>query len=58
MRKQTEYIVLGIGIISILAGVYGGLRTGELGDSLGGIFIGVVLVGTIIVERHNKSKPE
>jgi len=46
MRKQTEYLVIGIGIASILAGIYGGYRTGELMDSLSGVLIGVALIGT------------
>ena len=56
MRKQTEYLVIGIGTASILAGIYGGFRTGELMDSLSGILIGVALIGTIIIERNKKSK--
>ena len=28
MRKQTEYLVIGIGIASILAGIYEAYRTG------------------------------
>jgi hypothetical protein len=58
MRKQTEYLVIGIGIASILAGIYGAYRTGELMDSLSGVLIGVALIGTIIIERNKKSKSE
>jgi uncharacterized sodium:solute symporter family permease YidK len=58
MRKQTAYLVIGIGIASILAGIYGGIRTGELMDSLSGVFIGVALIGTIIIERNRKNKSE
>ena len=54
MRKQTEYLVIGIGITSILAGIYGGFRSGELMDSLNGVLIGVALIGTIIIERNKK----
>ncbi|WP_164721410.1 hypothetical protein [Maribacter sp. MJ134] len=56
MRKQTEYLIIGIGIASILAGIYGAVRTGELIDSLSGVLIGVALIGTIIIERNKKSK--
>jgi hypothetical protein len=58
MRKQTEYLVIGIGIASILAGIYGGVRTGELMDSVSGVLIGIALIGTIIIERNRKSKSE
>lgn len=58
MRKQTEYLIIGIGIASILAGIYGAVRTGELIDSLSGVLIGVALIGTIIIERNKKSKSE
>ncbi|MBT3547955.1 MAG: hypothetical protein HN487_09745 [Flavobacterium sp.] len=58
MRKQTEYLVIGIGIASILAGIYGGFKTGELMDSLSGVLIGVALIGTIIIERNKKTKSE
>ncbi|MDO6761810.1 hypothetical protein Q4566_16500 [Tamlana sp. 2_MG-2023] len=56
MRKQTEYLVIGIGIVSILAGIYGGVRTGELMDSVSGVLIGITLIGAIIIERNRKSK--
>jgi hypothetical protein len=58
MSKQTEYLVIGIGIASILAGIYGAYRPGELMDSLSGVLIGVALIGTIIIERNKKSKSE
>ncbi len=58
MRKQTEYLVIGIGIASILAGIYGGVRTGELMDSVSGVLIGIALIGTVIIERNRKSKSE
>lgn len=56
MRKKTESIIIGIGIASILAGIYAGVSSGELIDSLSGVFIGVALIGTLIIERNNKDK--
>ena len=56
MRKQTEYIVVGIGIASILSGIYGAIKSGELIDSLSGIVIGVALIGTVFIERNRKNK--
>ncbi|MEQ9265818.1 MAG: hypothetical protein RLN81_11390 [Balneolaceae bacterium] len=58
MRKQTGYLVIGIGIASILAGIYGGVRSGELMDSVSGIIIGVALIGTVIIEQNKKDNSE
>ncbi len=58
MRKRTAYIVIGIGIASIIAGIYGAVRSGEIIDSASGIVIGVALIGTVIIERNKKDKSE
>lgn len=58
MRKQTGYLIIGIGIASILAGIYGAVRSGELMDSASGILIGAALIGTVIIERNRKDKSE
>ncbi len=58
MRKQTEYLVIGIGIASILAGIYGAIQSGELIDSLSGALIGIALIGTVIIERNRNNKSE
>lgn len=58
MKKQTEYLVIGIGIASILAGIYGAIRSGELIDSLSGVLIGIALIGTVIIERNRNTKSE
>lgn len=54
MRKQTAYLIIGIGIASILAGVYEVVRTGEYMDSISGVIIGVALIGTVIIEQNKK----
>ena len=56
MKKQTATLIIGIGIASILAGIYGAVRSGELMNSLSGVFIGVALIGTVIFERNKKDK--
>jgi hypothetical protein len=58
MKKQTAALIIGIGIVSILTGIYGGFRSGELIDSLSGVFIGVALIGTPLIERNKKDKTE
>jgi hypothetical protein len=58
MKKQTASLIIGIGIASILAGIYEAFRSGELIDSLSGVFIGIALIGTVIFERNKKDKNE
>ncbi|XLS29623.1 hypothetical protein ACJD0Z_02105 [Flavobacteriaceae bacterium M23B6Z8] len=58
MNKQTASLIIGIGIVSILAGIYAGVRSGEVMDSLSGVFIGVALIGTVLIERNKKEKEE
>ena len=58
MEKRTEYLIFGIALASILAGIYGAGRTGELMESLSGILIGAALIGTVIIERNRKNKSE
>jgi hypothetical protein len=54
MKKQTGSFIIGIGIASILAGIYGGVSSGELLDALSGVLIGVVLIGTVLIQRNKK----
>lgn len=56
MRKQTGFLIIGIGVASILAGTYVAFRTEEPMDSISGILIGVALIGTVIIERNKKDK--
>lgn len=58
MKKQTASLIIGIGIASIIAGVYSAYRTGEIMESLSGVMIGVTLIGTVIFERNKKDKAE
>lgn len=58
MKKQTASIIIGIGIVSILAGVFGAVRSGEVMDALSSVFIGVTLIGTVLIERNKKEKVE
>ncbi|MEM9078231.1 MAG: hypothetical protein AAGC43_14405 [Bacteroidota bacterium] len=58
MEKRTEYLIFGIAIASILAGIYAGIRAGELMESVSGIFIGLALIGTVFIERNRKNKTE
>lgn len=58
MRKQTGYLIIGIGIASIIAAVYEATRTGEFMDSIAGVIIGVALIGTVVIEQNKKGKSQ
>lgn len=58
MDNKTAYLIIGIGIASILAGVYTAYRTGEIMESVSGVIIGVALIGTVIIDRNKKDKTE
>ncbi|WP_198440156.1 hypothetical protein [Pareuzebyella sediminis] len=58
MKKQTGYLLIAIGIASMLAGIYGAVQSGELMDSLSGVLIGAALIVTVIFERNKKDKNE
>ena len=58
MTKQTAYLIIGIGMASILAGAYEAYRTEEIMESISGVVIGLALIGTAIIERNKKGKTE
>lgn len=58
MKKQSAYLIIGIGIVSILAGIYSGIRNGDYRESISGIFIGIALIGTVLIEQNKKNKTE
>ncbi len=58
MKKQTASLIIGIGIVSISAGVYEAFRTGEIMDSVSGVIIGGALIGTVMIECNKKNKTE
>ncbi|MGR3810281.1 hypothetical protein [Jiulongibacter sp. NS-SX5] len=56
MSKNTISLLIGIGIASILAGVYAAYRSGEFMDAVSGIFIGISLIGTVLIEKNKTSQ--
>ena len=58
MGKKTEYLIFGIAIASIIAGIYGAIRTGEFMESVSGITIGAALIATVLFQRNGKNKSE
>ena len=51
MNKSTKIVVTIIGILSILAGVYGFFSDSEPAMTYGGIFIGIVLLGSLLINK-------
>jgi len=49
MNKSTKYLVIGIGILSILSGVYSIFSNGEMFDIIIGITIGASLIGSVFL---------
>gem|GEM_PF-3353962 len=56
MNKRTIGLIIGVGIVSVLTGTYAGYKSGEWIDSISGVFIGLALVGTAILERKKKTE--
>jgi hypothetical protein len=51
MKKQTTSFIIGIGVVSVLAGIYAGIRAETFTEAVSGVFIGVALIGTALIER-------
>lgn len=58
MNKSTKIIILAIGVLSILAGVYGFFNNSESSVTYGGIFIGVILIGSLFINQKGTDKNE
>ncbi|WP_158091350.1 hypothetical protein [Tenacibaculum holothuriorum] len=57
MSKSLEYLIIGLGLASVLFALYGVvIREGEFLDALSGIVIGASLVGTVIINRNQKKE--
>ena len=54
MNKQTGNFLIGIGIVSILAGGYAVVRSGDFIDAITAVFIGLAIIGTVLIERNKK----
>lgn len=56
MKKSTKYVILGIGFLTIIAGIYGFVNKGELYDYLPAFFIGVTLIGSVYFDQNKEAK--
>ena len=48
-------MIIGIGILSILSGIYSIFNEGEMFDILIGLFIGASLIGSVYFDQYGKS---
>ncbi len=51
MNKFTQNLIIGIGVLSIIAGIYTYFSETEKFNAFFGIFIGVVLIGSIYISK-------
>lgn len=56
MNKSTKAVIVVIGILSILAGIYGFFADSEPSVNYGGIFIGIVLLGSVLINQKRLDK--
>jgi len=53
MKKSTRKIIIGIGTLSILSGIYGILSKGELYEIIFAFFIGSSLIGATYFDKKS-----
>ena len=59
MKKSTKNLIIGIGSLSILAGIYSIFTNGEMFDIISAITIGASLIGSVYFDisgKKNNSK--
>ena len=54
MKKSTKNLIIGIGILSILSGIYSIFSNGERFEIISGLFIGTSLIGTVYFDKSNQ----
>jgi len=55
MKKSTKNLIIGIGVLSILSGIYSIINNGEMFDIFIGIFIGASLIGSVYFDQLGKT---
>lgn len=58
MKKSTRIVIIVIGVLSILSGIYGFFSKAESFNIYWGIFIGIVLIGSLYFDKSNVDKTE
>lgn len=58
MNKSTRNLIIGIGILSILAGIYSMIIKREMFDIIMAIVIGASLIGSAYIDFSSKKNKE
>lgn len=58
MSKSIRNLIIVIGSLSILSGVYQIYRGSEFSAYFMGIFLGITLIGTVILARNERADKE
>ncbi|MDO6471316.1 hypothetical protein [Maribacter sp. 1_MG-2023] len=56
MNKSTRTVIIIIGTLSILAGIYGFITNADSTATYSGIFIGIALIGSVIINQKGLDK--
>lgn len=56
MKKSTQTVIIVIGILSILSGIYGFFSNAESYTIYWGIFMGIVLLGSLYFDKNDVHK--
>ncbi len=54
MTRPVKVILLVIGALSILAGLYGAISNDDFSQAYYGIFIGVVIIGSVLFFKQKQ----
>lgn len=52
--KKTNLVVIIVGVLSILFAVFALINGSSFGSQLWGLFLGVVLIGTALIDNQNQ----
>ena len=58
MKKSVKTLIIILSILSILSGVYQLSKGAEFIDYFSGIFIGVVLLGSVLIHKDPPTSPD
>ena len=53
MKKSTKNLIIGIGILSILSGIYAIFSNGDMSEIMFGFVIGASLIGSVYFDKYN-----
>lgn len=56
MKKSTKKLIIGIGILSILSGIYTIFYNGDTSEIMFGFFIGASLIGSVYFDKYSQAE--